>query len=69
MADKAERGYGDEPLRHVGRGRHALGSGPARAVQVRLDPELHAALECRAKADHKTSSQIIREALHEYLSA
>ena len=69
MADEAERGYGDEQLRRVGRGRPTLGSGPAKAVQARLDPELHAALERRAKADHKTSSEIVREALHEYLSA
>ena len=27
MADEAERGYGDDQLRHVGRGRPALGSG------------------------------------------
>ena len=69
MADEAERGYGDAQLRRTGRGRPSLGNGPARAVQARLDPELHAALEQRAKADHKTSSEIVREALHEYLSA
>ena len=69
MADEAERGYGADQLRHVGRGRPALGSGAAKAVQARLDPELHAALECRAKADHKTASEIVREALREYLSA
>jgi predicted HicB family RNase H-like nuclease len=69
MADKAERGYNDAQLRHVGRGRPSLGDGPAKAVQARLDPELHAALERRAKADQKTSSEIVREALREYLSA
>ena len=68
MADEAERGYGDAGLRHAGRGRPSLGDGPARAVQARLDPQLHAALEQRAKEDHKTSSEIVREALHEYLS-
>lgn len=69
MADEAERGYGDAQLRHAGRGRHALGDGPARAVQAPLDPQLHAALEQRAKADHKTLSEIVRAALHEYPSA
>ena len=69
MADEAERGYGDDQLRHLGRGRPTPGSSPAKAVQARLDPKLHAALERRAKADHKTSSEIVREALHEYLSA
>ena len=69
MADEAERGYGDDQLRHVGRGRPTLGSGPAKAVQTRLEPDLHAALKRRAKADHKTSSEIVREALHECLSA
>ena len=68
MADEAERGYSGAQLRHVGRGRPALGDGPARAIQARLDPELHAALERRARADQKTSSEIVREALHEYLS-
>jgi predicted HicB family RNase H-like nuclease len=67
MANEAERGYGDAQLRRTGRGRPSLGDGPARAVQVRLDPQLHAALEQRAKADHKTPSEIVREALHEYL--
>ncbi len=56
MADEAERGYGDAQLRHAGRGRPALGDGPARAVQARLDPQLHAALEQRTEADHKTPS-------------
>jgi predicted HicB family RNase H-like nuclease len=69
MADEAERGYSEAELRHVGRGRPAMGDGPAKAVQARLDPELHAALERRAKADQKTSSEIVREALQEYLSA
>ena len=32
MADEAERGYSDEQLRHAGRGRPTLGSGPAKAV-------------------------------------
>jgi predicted HicB family RNase H-like nuclease len=68
MANEAERGYGDAQLRRTGRGRPSLGDGPARAVQVRLDPQLHAALEQRAKADHKTFSEIVREALHEYLA-
>ena len=69
MDDEAERGYRADQLRHVPRGRPALGSGPAKAVQARLAPELHAALERRAKADDKTASEIIREALREYLSA
>ena len=68
MADEAERGYGDAQLRRAGRGRPSLGDAPAKAVQARLDPQLHAALEQRAKADHKTSSEIVREALHEYLA-
>lgn len=56
MADEVERGYGDAHLRHARRGRPALGDGPARAVQARLDPQLHAALEQRTEADHKTPS-------------
>jgi predicted transcriptional regulator len=34
---------------------------------VRIDPELKAAIEERAEADHTTTSEIIREALRRFL--
>jgi predicted transcriptional regulator len=44
-----------------------MGSGPADVVPVRIDPELKAAIEARAEADHTTTSEIIREALRRFL--
>ncbi len=49
------------------RGRPRIGSAPAEVVPVRIDPELRSAIETRAKADHITASQIIRDALREFL--
>jgi predicted transcriptional regulator len=36
-------------------------------VPVRIGPELRAAIEARAEADHTTTSEIIREALRRFL--
>jgi predicted transcriptional regulator len=36
-------------------------------VPVRIDPELRAAIEARAEADHMTTSELIREALRRFL--
>ena len=49
------------------RGRPAIGTGPAEVVPVRIEPELRAAIDARAEADHTTTSEIIREALRRYL--
>lgn len=49
------------------RGRPAIGTGPAEVVPVRIDPELRAAMDARAEADHTTTSEFIREALRRYL--
>ena len=49
------------------RGRPPMGSGPADVVPVRIDPELKAAIEARAEADHTTTSDIIREAIRRFL--
>ena len=67
MADEAERGYDIELLKKRRRGRPFLGSAPAEVVPVRLDPELRAALDARAKADETTASEIIRRALRSYV--
>ena len=69
-ADEAERGYDDDQLRQASkRGRPPLGKGPARTVQARLDPDLYEALEQRVEADHTSPSQVVREALHDYLAS
>jgi len=44
-----------------------LGSGPSEIVPVRLDPELKRAVDARAEAEHRSASEIIREALRRFL--
>jgi hypothetical protein len=71
LADEAERGYDPDALvaRRGKRGRPALGSAPASVESVRLDPELRDQLAERAKVDGTTPSEIIRQALRNYLHA
>ena len=59
--------YDVEELKTRRRGRPAMGSGPAEVVPVRIDPELKAAIEARAEADHTTTSEVIRGALRKFL--
>ncbi len=63
----AETDYDVEDLKTQRRGRPSMGSGPADVVPVRIDPELRAAIEARAEADHTTASEIIREAIRRFL--
>lgn len=65
--EAAESGYDVEVLKTRRRGRPAMGSGPADVVPVRIDPELRAAIEARAEAEHTTTSEIIREAIRRFL--
>jgi predicted transcriptional regulator len=44
-----------------------MGSAPAEALPVRLDPELRRAVDERATAEHTTASDVVREALRRYL--
>ena len=67
LAAEAEAGYEPTSLRRRG-GRPPMGSGPADVVPVRLDPDLKLATERRAELDHTTTSEIIREALRQYLN-
>jgi len=68
LADEvAEKDYDVEVLKKRRRGRPPMGSGPADVVPVRIDPELRAAIEARAEAEHATMSEIIREALRRFL--
>lgn len=59
--------YDVQELKAQRRGRPAMGTGPADVVPVRIDPELKAAIEARAKADHTTTSELIREAIRRFL--
>lgn len=49
------------------RGRPTPGSGPASVESTRLDPEVREAVATRAKAAGTSTSQVIRQALREYL--
>ena len=66
MARDAEAGLDVTKLRRRP-GRPAMGSGPADALPVRLDPELRKALDDRAAAEQTTASDVVREALRRYL--
>lgn len=67
LADRIERG--EEPQVGVrrGPGRPPMGSGPAEAIRVRLDPDLRRELADRARAEGATDSEIVRTALRSYL--
>jgi len=67
MAREAEAGLDITKLRRRP-GRPAMGSGPAEALPVRLEPELRKALDERAAAEHTTASDVVREALRHYLA-
>jgi uncharacterized protein (DUF4415 family) len=70
LAEEAERGDVDALIaRRNKRGRPALGSAPASVESVRLDPELRDQLASRAQADGTTPSEVIRQALRNYLHA
>ncbi len=66
-AEVEETDYDTSELKARRRGRPPMGSGPADIVPVRIDPELHAAIEARAQADHTTTSEIIREAVRRFV--
>lgn len=66
MSEEAEAGLEVSKLRRRP-GRPPMGSAAAEAMPVRLDPELRRALDERAEADKTTSSEVIREALRQYL--
>jgi hypothetical protein len=67
LADKAEAGYDvDEMLRRRG-GRPPMGTSAASVESVRLDPELSDALREQAKKEGRTNSDVIRDALRQYL--
>ena len=68
MAQEAEVGLDLSKVRRRP-GRPSMGSGPADTLPVRLDPELRDAVDARAKTDHTTPSDVVREALRQYLRA
>jgi Arc/MetJ-type ribon-helix-helix transcriptional regulator len=68
LADEVEHAeYDVDELKSRRRGRPPMGSAAAEVVPVRIDPELRAAIEARAQADHTTTSEVIRRALRRFL--
>ncbi|WP_454117852.1 ribbon-helix-helix protein, CopG family [Microbacterium lacticum] len=59
---EAEAGYDVEALKSRGRGRPGRGAEPAQVVALRLTAEELSALDARAARQHKTRSELIREA-------
>lgn len=66
LAAEAEVGLDMKKLKRRP-GRPAMGSGPADAMPVRLDPELRKAVDERAAADDTTASDVVRAAIRNYL--
>ena len=64
-ADAAESGYDVATLKK--RGRPRIGSDIAQVTAIRLDPELAAALDERAKHDQESRSDVMRDALRAWL--
>lgn len=67
LVDEAELGYDISKLKKRV-GRPTMGSAAAEVFPVRLDPELRAAVEERAAAEHKNASEVIRDALRSYVA-
>ncbi|WP_308193801.1 ribbon-helix-helix protein, CopG family [Microbacterium sp. SS28] len=55
-------------VKRRGRGRPGRGAEPAQVVALRLTTDELAALDARAAREHKTRSQLIREAIGAYAS-
>lgn len=69
LADEAERGYKPGQLqgRRRGPGRPSLGAAAKTVESVRLDPALRAQTAQRAADEGVSVSEVIRQALREYL--
>ncbi|WES66053.1 ribbon-helix-helix protein, CopG family [Microbacter sp. GSS18] len=65
-AEEAEAGIDVATLKRRGRGRPGRGAEPAQVVALRLTSEELAALDARAAREHKTRSELIREAIAAY---
>jgi len=65
-AAEAEAGYDIGALKKRGRGRPGRGAQPSQVVALRLTIEELAAIDMAAEREHKTRSELIREALAMY---
>lgn len=62
-AAEAERGYDVAALKKRGRGRPGRGAEASQVIALRLTPDEVAALDARAAREHKSRSQLIRDAI------
>ena len=69
LAARGEEGFDVDEIVRRRSGRPAMGSAAAAVESVRLDPELEQALRTRAAREGRTNSEVIREALRQYLEA
>lgn len=65
-AAEAEAGYDIAALKKRGRGRPGRGAQPSQVVALRLTTEELAAIDLAAEREHKTRSELIREAIATY---
>ncbi|MGO2520482.1 MAG: ribbon-helix-helix protein, CopG family [Microbacterium sp.] len=65
-AAEAEAGYDIAALKKRGRGRPGRGAQPSQVVALRLTTEELAAIDMAAEREHKTRSELIREAIATY---
>ncbi|MGL4176708.1 MAG: CopG family transcriptional regulator [Dermatophilaceae bacterium] len=70
LADEAEAGYDvDALVPRPRRGRPPMGAAAARALPVRLDPDLRESVVARAERDGVKQSEVVRRALRQYLAS
>lgn len=67
LTEKAEIGFDTEEILRRRGGRPPMGSSAASVESVRLDPELQLALDRQAVTEGRTNSELIRNALRDYL--
>ncbi|QAY71978.1 ribbon-helix-helix protein, CopG family [Agromyces protaetiae] len=65
-AAEAEAGYDVAALKKRGRGRPGRGADPSQVVALRLTTEELATLDALAHREHKSRSELIRDALAAY---
>ena len=69
LASEAEAGYDLSKATRVKRGRPSLSpSGESIRVQIRVDAELAEAIRNRAASEHRTVSEVGRDALRSYVA-
>ncbi len=69
LADEAEGGYDLEVAVPRKVGRPSLGGGVSPRLDLRIEPELAAALHERAEEEHRSLSAVARDALRRYLAS